>query len=310
MGLRFRKSVKLAPGVKLNFNKKSTGVTFGGKGVHYTVNSNGKSTSSVGIPGTGISYSSTSSNKKSKSSSKKNGGCMKYGLIALLVLFILGGFFSCIDGEDDVVSESGITGFDFSYLEESVELDVGETKKSYFEVEGTEDFSIDDFKLVSSDEGTVTFTYDKTLLTTHIYYVINAVAPGSATIYVQTSDGLIKSEEIKVTVTGSDETTTQPETTTQAETTTQEETTTKEPETTTKVSAAVETTTKKQTVTEKETTTEKEVTTQKPAGRTVYRTKSGECYHFDPDCPGKNGYATTIDEAIAAGKRPCEKCAQ
>lgn len=53
---RFRKSVKIAPGVKLNFNKNSTSVTFGGKGAHYTVNSKGTRTASLGIPGTGISY--------------------------------------------------------------------------------------------------------------------------------------------------------------------------------------------------------------------------------------------------------------
>ena len=34
MGLRFRKSFKIAPGVKLNFGKKSQSITFGGKGVH------------------------------------------------------------------------------------------------------------------------------------------------------------------------------------------------------------------------------------------------------------------------------------
>lgn len=59
MGLRFRKSVKVAPGVKLNLNKKSTSVTFGGKGAHYTVSSTGKKTKSVGIPGTGLSYVET-----------------------------------------------------------------------------------------------------------------------------------------------------------------------------------------------------------------------------------------------------------
>ena len=42
MGLRFRKSVKVAPGVKLNLNKKSTSVTFGGKGAPGTVSSTGK----------------------------------------------------------------------------------------------------------------------------------------------------------------------------------------------------------------------------------------------------------------------------
>lgn len=63
MGLRFRKSFKVAPGVKLNLNKKSTSVTFGGKGAHYTVSSTGKKTKSVGIPGTGLYYTETSSGK-------------------------------------------------------------------------------------------------------------------------------------------------------------------------------------------------------------------------------------------------------
>lgn len=50
MGMRFRKSFKIAPGVKFNVNKKSVGMTFGSKGVHYTVNSSGRRTTSVGAP--------------------------------------------------------------------------------------------------------------------------------------------------------------------------------------------------------------------------------------------------------------------
>lgn len=60
MAFRFRRSVKILPGVRINFNKNSTSVTFGGKGFHHTISSTGKSTTSVGIPGTGISYSSSS----------------------------------------------------------------------------------------------------------------------------------------------------------------------------------------------------------------------------------------------------------
>lgn len=56
MGLRFRKSVKIAPGVRLNFGKKSTSVSLGGKGARFTVNNKGKKTASVGIPGTGLYY--------------------------------------------------------------------------------------------------------------------------------------------------------------------------------------------------------------------------------------------------------------
>lgn len=108
MGVRFRKSIKIAPGVKLNFNKKSVGATIGGKGAHYTINSKGSKTTSVGIPGTGISYSkttsSTSSKKKintnvsldgtsySENVSKKNSGCLKVVgifLIACIALMFL-----------------------------------------------------------------------------------------------------------------------------------------------------------------------------------------------------------------------------
>lgn len=74
MGLRFRKSFKVAPGVKVNLNKKSTSVTFGGKGVHKTYSSSGKKTTSVGIPGTGAYYTTSSgggSGSKKTSSHKR-----------------------------------------------------------------------------------------------------------------------------------------------------------------------------------------------------------------------------------------------
>lgn len=78
MGLRFKKSFKIAPGVKLNLNKNSTSVTFGKRGAHYTINSKGKKTASVGIPGTGISYTKTmgdtSSGSRSNNDSKEQNG--------------------------------------------------------------------------------------------------------------------------------------------------------------------------------------------------------------------------------------------
>lgn len=67
MGMRFRKSFKIAPGVKFNVNKKSVGMTFGSKGAHYTVNSSGRRTTSVGAPGTGLYYQSVSGGSSSGS---------------------------------------------------------------------------------------------------------------------------------------------------------------------------------------------------------------------------------------------------
>lgn len=52
---RFRRSIKILPGVRWNLNKGGSSVTFGGRGYKYTVGSKGSRTT-VGIPGTGISY--------------------------------------------------------------------------------------------------------------------------------------------------------------------------------------------------------------------------------------------------------------
>lgn len=73
MGLRFRKSIKVAPGVKVNFNKSSVSTTIGSRGAHYTVNSKGRKTVSVGVPGTGLSYTKTST----KSSQRNSGSAAK-----------------------------------------------------------------------------------------------------------------------------------------------------------------------------------------------------------------------------------------
>lgn len=108
MGLRFRKSFKVAPGVKVNLGKKSSSVTFGGKGMHYTVNSKGKTTKSVGIPGTGIYYTESSSGGTKKETTtpppivpnpepefqnnnenKKKRGCLFYILAFFAVCFAL-----------------------------------------------------------------------------------------------------------------------------------------------------------------------------------------------------------------------------
>ena len=72
--LRFRKSLKIAPGVKLNINKNSVGVTFGPKGAHYSINSKGRRTKSVGIPGTGLSAYETTSGKAVKVRKKSSNG--------------------------------------------------------------------------------------------------------------------------------------------------------------------------------------------------------------------------------------------
>lgn len=42
----------------------------------------------------------------------------------------------------------------------------------------------------------------------------------------------------------------------------------------------------------------------------IYRTPTGKRYHLDPDCGGKNSYSVTIEDALATGLTPCQKCAK
>lgn len=67
MAVHFRKSISIAPGVRLNLNKKSTSVSFGGKGFRQTISTTGRHTTTVSIPGTGISWTETTGKKSSGS---------------------------------------------------------------------------------------------------------------------------------------------------------------------------------------------------------------------------------------------------
>lgn len=133
MGFRFRKSFKIAPGVRVNVGKKSVGISAGVKGARVSVNSKGRKTTTVGLPGTGLSYSKTEkiggSKTKAASTSasdepldtitrpdlppaqpqeekKKNGccGCLTY-LVALAIVLAL--FNSC--GGGDKLDKQGST---------------------------------------------------------------------------------------------------------------------------------------------------------------------------------------------------------
>lgn len=54
MGMRFRKSKKIAPGVRLNLSAKSASISIGPKGFKKTFSTSGRVTTTVGIPGTGL----------------------------------------------------------------------------------------------------------------------------------------------------------------------------------------------------------------------------------------------------------------
>ena len=68
---RFRRSFKILPGVRWNLGKRSTSVSLGGRGFHYTLGSSGSRTTE-GLPGTGLSYTSVNHRKRSEQLSNED----------------------------------------------------------------------------------------------------------------------------------------------------------------------------------------------------------------------------------------------
>jgi hypothetical protein len=65
MGIRFRfrRSLRIAPGLRVNLAKRSMSISVGRPGATLNIGPRGERTT-VGIPGTGLSYTSTASKRR------------------------------------------------------------------------------------------------------------------------------------------------------------------------------------------------------------------------------------------------------
>lgn len=88
MGLRFRRSIKIAPGVRVNLNKKSASVTFGPKGLKHTVSTTGKSHTTVGVPGTGLSYTTSGGRQASVPAAQRPTSPKSKAVVLPLCIFL------------------------------------------------------------------------------------------------------------------------------------------------------------------------------------------------------------------------------
>jgi hypothetical protein len=61
MGFRFQRRIKLFPGVRLNISKSGVTTSIGTRGARVTLGG-GRTRTTVGIPGTGMSHTSVQSN--------------------------------------------------------------------------------------------------------------------------------------------------------------------------------------------------------------------------------------------------------
>ena len=93
MAFRFRKSFKVAPGVRFNLGKKSASVSVGGKGGRITTGTSG-TRASASVPGTGVGYTKKISGS-SKSTQDEPGRLVgvAIGCLFWAFLFVAGAVF-------------------------------------------------------------------------------------------------------------------------------------------------------------------------------------------------------------------------
>lgn len=303
MGFRFRKSFKIAPGVRVNLGKKSVGISAGVKGARVSVNSSGRVTKSVGIPRTGISYVKSekiggsknnhadesniseeneyvsrpdlppANPQPDKEQNKKKGcGCLVYVILGLL---IIGLFNSCFGGKDESSQDESSETVQ-TIAVESIEpaqepvnsLTVGEEQYIYHVVlPENADLGGWDYTATSSDPNVMEAKAVGVVDPLRIQVTVTGKAAGTATYTLTDAEGnaVLTSETITIT----------------------------DPE----AEAAAE-----------EAAAEQEAA-QEPSSPTVYITPTGARYHISAKCAGDNAIETTLDEATSQGYTPCGRCA-
>lgn len=287
MGLRFRKSIKLGKHTRLNLNKKSFGVSFGGKGARFTLTSKGRRTSTFGIPGTGLSYTTTSGGrKKSRSKSQAKGrkargsftstakpsGCLTIaaciGIIFIMICLVM----AVVIGKNKNSNGNSVT-------LEWTQSDISVNSKAYIpdlylKVDGKKANEISPPEIQISNNDICKIEYKDSNYAQVIYEII-PLKDGFADI-TATYDG-VTSEPVTITVDMGEKVETTTATTTETET--------EPPETTTET-----TTTAKQ----------QEIVYITPTGD-KYHTKS--CRYYSDSC-----MAMTKEQAIQAGYTACDVC--
>ena len=88
MGFRFRKSLRILPGVKINLSKTGGSLSLGGRGASVNLGRKGVKTT-VGLPGSGMSYSEQTSYPDAMPREGRS-NASGLGKIALMILAGLG----------------------------------------------------------------------------------------------------------------------------------------------------------------------------------------------------------------------------
>lgn len=326
MGFRFRKSVKIAPGVRLNIGKKSVGISAGVKGAHVSVNSSGRKTTTVGLPGTGLSYSKTEkiggrkNTTRSASSNnvqpirpdlppaqpleeKKKKGCCGCAVYAFIALLIIGALGSCIGGTDDKdkqtdTANDGTQAAVITQLTQTsdtvTEIDLGSSQTLTYTVDPS-DFAMtaDAVYATTSDSDVLTVSAECLSDPARVKVTLTGKAAGTANYTVRAAEGDAQ-QTGQITV--HDRAAEQAAAEAEAEAKAKAEKAAAEKAA--QEQAAAEAAAAQQAAQEQAAAQQSE---------TVYVTPSGKRWHRSASCAGKNARAVTMDQV--GGRTPCQKCA-
>lgn len=86
MGLRFRRRISISPGVAINLSKSGPSLSLGRRGAHVTLG-HGHIRETVGIPGSGLSYTVTTDGHHHRRRRRQQAGGV--GSLVLGLIFIL-----------------------------------------------------------------------------------------------------------------------------------------------------------------------------------------------------------------------------
>lgn len=327
MGFRFRKSVKIAPGVRLNIGKKSVGISAGVKGARVSVNSSGRKTTTVGLPGTGLSYSKTEkiggrkTTTRSASSNnvqpirpdlqpaqpleeKKKKGCCGCAVYAFIAFLIIGALGSCIGGTEDkdkqtdtandstqaaVITQLTLTG------DPIAEIDLGSSQTLTYTVDPS-DFAMtaDAVYATTSDSDVLAVSAECLSDPARVEVTLTGKAAGTADYTVRAADSDVQ-QTGQVTVHDRAAEQAAAEAKAKAE---QEAAEKAAAEKAAQEQAAAEAAAAQQAAQEQAAAQQSE---------TVYVTPSGKRWHRSASCAGKNARAVTMDQV--GSRTPCQKCA-
>lgn len=328
MGFRFRKSFKIAPGVRVNVGKKSIGISAGVKGARVSVNSSGRKTTTVGLPGTGLSYSKTEKIGGSKTSThssssnnaqpirpdlqpaqpqeerKKKGccGCAVYAFIALLIIGALG---SCIGGTEDKDKQTdtgdGTQAAVITQLTQTsdavTEIDLGSSQTLTYTVDPSDfEMTADAVYATTSDSDVLTVSAECLSDPARVEVTLTGKAAGTANYTIRAAEGdAQQTGQITVHDQAAEQAAAEAEAKAKAE---QEAAEKAAAEKAAQEQAAAEAAAAQQAAQEQAAAQQSE---------TVYVTPSGKRWHRSASCAGKNARAVTMDQV--GSRTPCKKCA-